>query len=259
MAVLKRAWNRPRVSKRVVAGVVAVAALTLISTWPKDADAAACLEQTLDHYLAPGFECEIGSGPAWQFSDFFFGALLGDGSADQLLVTPSGGTQRAELRFTLLEPMNAVAAGFSRVLELNFAVDRLLDTEIRSVALHVPPIFVAGPPLSSAAVVEMMFCIDNRFVSPGPNCEDPPGFETLLAARSGFGDAHDPSPFFTSPAYLVDTHTVITLLGGEELPGGARIDSIVMSFNTNIVPEPASLGLFTICFAGLAFSRCRKR
>jgi hypothetical protein len=121
----------------------------------------------------------------------------------------------------------------------------------------VPPIFVAGPPSLATAVVEMMFCIDNRFEGPGPNCQEPPGFETLLAARTGFGDATDPSPHFTSPAFLIDTHTLIELLGGEELPGGARIDSIRMSFNT--VPEPASLGLFSVCLVGLAFTRCRKR
>ena len=44
---------------------------------------------------------------------------------------------------------------------------------------------------------------------------------------------------------------------GKRLPGGARIDSIVMSFNAS-VPEPASLGLFGIFLAGLAFTRRRK-
>lgn len=216
----------------------------------KMTSAVPCIPQTLDNYLTPGFSCGVArTGPdtyQWTFFDFEFSERDNLSEPEHIMVRPFGGTARAGLQFDLLE-RNQIGLHQILWLYVDYTV-QIAAAGIRTTRLDTTNL-LAGPP-DGFALINQNVCPGALFIDENgvPTC---PVFayqnQAYYAADSNETQFSEVSSF--TQAFLIDVDSSVFLRGGDEFPGGARLDSWSHRFNT--ASEPSIFALFALGLAGL--------
>ena len=234
--------------------LLAISPVTLAATLP-------CVPQTLDNYLAEDFSCGVGlsqdplSAFQWTFFDFDFDVGRGEVSAGDIFINTLpdlgtfGGINQAGFEFEIAEPFNAVTADEGSRFTIEYKV-QIATKGIQKAKLNTFNSF-SGPP-EGASVAFLSLCRGALFL---PQC--PIDLLTLLDVQGQFGETMELQGF--DPVFIVDVRTQILLVGGNELPGGARLDSWTNRFSSMPIPEPWTLALAGVGLLGIGVARGRRK
>lgn len=237
----------------------AFAAIILIcSLLSNSVNSAPCAPGGLSGFLGSGFSCTIADG-TWTFFDFNFNSVSVSGNppptAENITVNPFGGFQRAGLEFGLNDPFNTVVVDDFYAFSVDFTVQSTRD--ILSASRSTVNAVTGPTPGAARSLLTIRhdLCLGALIIA--GNC---PATESRLFFESRGGETLQDINLvdFTQPSLkLIDVEQVLQFAGGGSLPGGARLDSWAIRFNT--VPEPGTLALFGVGLAGLGFVRRRRR
>jgi hypothetical protein len=191
-----------------------------------------CVVGSLNSYeQLGGAGCTIG---ALRYFNFTFGVnVIGFEDDTQILVTPISTPGSPGLDFSQFFPVTNSSVTFS----INYSIDP-------------PPIIVRqfvdlDPPLLFSSA-DFLFCV-NQLFGGGANCADNTAPFDVHVDNSNPPASNGSIFNFPTGESTLDTRTTLTIGNGS---GTSSIDDLIEQ--TNVTPEPATLGLTAAALLGLA-------